>query len=213
MSNIYLLGLTSQQSPRLIIDERRIEFIKIGNLFAVIERRAAPPIVSEQELRAQHDVVTTIFSRIQDLLPARFGAWMDGQELTDTVARQKEQIVDALDFVRGRVQMTMRFLGAAAVPPRELARYRETGTEYLMARRDADRSIAREATALRAAVRELVIAERVDRGSSRIPASMYHLIARDAVAAYAAAARPFQSESISLTGPWPPFAFAPDPWS
>lgn len=213
MTNVYVLGLTNHESPGLIIDGRRIEFMKIGNLFAIIERRATPPIVSEQDLRGQHDLVTTIFTRIHDLLPVRFGTWMDRQELRDTVARQKEQIVDALDLVRGRVQMTMRFFAVAVPNARQSARYAETGTEYLKARRDAERSITREAARLQAAVRELVIAERVSGGSSRIPASLYHLIARDAVAPYASAARPFQSDTVSVTGPWPPFAFAPDPWS
>ena len=113
MSHFYVLALTSRNYPSVIVDGRRIEFIKVENVFAAIERRAAPPALSETELRSQHDIVNAIFNRTDDLLPVRFGAWIDDHELSNVVSRQQPAIREALELVRGRVQMTIRFL----VPP------------------------------------------------------------------------------------------------
>jgi len=224
MSHLYVLALTSHSYPSLVVDGRRIEFIKVENVFAAIERRAAPPAVSEAELRSQHDVVNTIFEQTDDLLPVRFGAWIDKAELSKVVTRQQESIRDALQLVRGRAQMTIRFLAPSGLQAedRHSRRDPETGTEYLRTRRDAQHRMPDEASALKAAVRDLVVAERVSPGTERPAglnrarlgqvASMYHLISRDAVAAYGAATLPFRNATVTISGPWPPFAFAPDPW-
>jgi len=225
MSYLYVLGLTSHKYPSLVVEGRRIEFIRIENVFAAIERRAAPPAVSEVELRSQHDVVNAIFDQTDDLVPARFGAWIDRHELSEVVNRQQESIRDALQLVRGRTQMTIRFLAPAAgqAADQKSRRHPETGTEYLRTRRDAQHWMPDEATALKAAVHDLVVAERVSPSSEASPgplkrvnlgpvASLYHLISRDAVAAYDAATLPFRNATVTVSGPWPPFAFAPDPW-
>src|SRR4051794_35927343 len=119
MSHVYVLALTGHRSPPLVVDGRRIEFIKVEDLFAAIDRRAEPPAVSETELRWQHQAVTAIFRRVDDLLPVRFGGWIERRELADVVARQKAAIVDALELVRGRVQMTVRFLAHSPAMPEE----------------------------------------------------------------------------------------------
>jgi len=214
MSHVYVLALTGHRSPPFVVDGRRIEFIKVENLFAAIDRRTEPPAVCETELRSQHEVVRAIFSRVDDLLPVRFGAWIERRELSDLVGRQKTAILDALGLVRGRVQMTIRFAAhsPAARDDRPSGDSPETGTAYLQRRRNAERLMPAAATALKTAVRDLVVAERVNPGSARVPASLYHLIARESVAAYIAAMLPFQSETVTVSGPWPPFAFAPDPW-
>ena len=224
MSHIYVLALTSHKYPSLVVDEHRIEFIKIDNVFAAVERRAAPPVVSEAELRSQHHVVNGIFNQTDDLLPVRFGAWIDRDELSKVVSRQQESIRHALQLVRGRAQMTIRFLAPSTVraEDQQSRRYPESGTEYLRTRRDAQHWMPDEATALKAAVRDLVVAERFSPraeaagSSTRVKlgpvASLYHLISRDAVTAYSAATLPFRNATVTVTGPWAPFAFAPDPW-
>jgi hypothetical protein len=206
--------LTGHKRPPFVVEGRRIEFIKVENLFAAIDRRQKPPTVSEAELRSQHEAVTAIFSRVDDLLPVRFGAWIERRELTEVVARQKTAIVDALELVRGRVQMTIRFVARspAARHDRRSGGRPETGTAYLQRRRNMEPLMPPAATPMKIAVRELVVAERVNPGSARGAASLYHLIARHSVAAYMAAMLPFQSETVTVSGPWPPFAFAPDPW-
>ncbi|MFL6278955.1 MAG: GvpL/GvpF family gas vesicle protein [Vicinamibacterales bacterium] len=214
MSHIYVLALTGHKTPPFVVDGRRIEFIKVENLFAAVDRRPQPPTASETELRSQHEAVTAIFSRVEDLLPVRFGAWIERRELTEVVARQKTAIVDALELVRGRVQMTIRFVAhsPAVRQDRRSGDRPETGTAYLQRRRNMEPVMPPTATPIKNAVSHMVVAERVNPGSAGGAAYLYHLIARDGVAAYMAAMLPFQSETVTVSGPWPPFAFAPDPW-
>jgi gas vesicle protein GvpL/GvpF len=209
MSHVYVVALTSHHRPPLHVDGRRIEFIDIDGLFAAVERRAVAPTLSEAELRSQHDVVTAIFNQTDDVLPVRFGAWIDRQELAAVLLRQKSAIVDALQLVRGRVQMTIRFLAPRRelYPPRPSSTRRGSGTQYLRARREAEQWLPPEGAELRSALRDLVVAERVSPGSS-----LYHLISRDAVTTYTSVTQPFESATVIVSGPWPPFAFAPEPW-
>lgn len=209
MNHVYVVALTSHHAPSLNVQGHRIEFIAVDGVFAAIERRSAAPAISEAELRSQHDVVTAIFNQTDDLLPVRFGAWIDREELAAVVSRQKSAILDALQLVRGRVQMTIRF-DAATRRDRSAGARAESGTDYLRARRDAEHWVPKEAAALRSAVRDFVVAERVSPASERT-AALYHLISRDVVTAYMAATGSFEPVA-RVTGPWPPFAFAPDPW-
>jgi gas vesicle protein GvpL/GvpF len=224
MNHVYVVALTSHHAPPFTVEGHRIEFIEVDNVFAAIALRSTPPSVSEAELRSQHNLVTALFNQTDDLLPVRFGAWLDRQELATVVSRQKRAIVDALHLVHGRTQMTIRFHAARRkTRPDRSSAPAETGTEYLKARRDEEHWMPEEAAALRRAVRDFVVAERTSRGSERkaessdparlgqLP-SLYHLIGRDAVAAYKKAAQPFEPSGVVVTGPWPPFAFAPDPW-
>lgn len=213
MSHVYVVALTSHHSPSFSVQGHRIEFIQVDGVYAAIERRSAAPAISEAELRSQHDIVTAIFDQTGDLLPVRFGAWIDREELAAVVSRQKSGILDALQLVRGRVQMTIRFRAARAEPGRDrsAADRAESGTQYLRARRDAERWLPDEAASVRRAVHEFVVAERVSAASERT-AGLYHLIPREVVTAYKAATRTFEPSVAVVTGPWPPFAFAPDPW-
>jgi len=224
MSHVYVVALTSHYSSPCRVEGHRIEFIKVADVFAAIERRAAPPSMSEAELRTQHDVVTAIFRRTDDLLPVRFGAWLDREELVEVLSQRKDDIIDALQLVRGRAQMTIRFPAAETEirPDRSAHARAGSGTEYLRARRDAEQWMPSEASTVRAAVRRFVVAERlsqgpggaaiaVDSASLKQAPSLYHLVPRDAVAAYKAAMKPFE-HAVVASGPWPPFAFAPDPW-
>ncbi len=213
MSHVYVVALTSHHCPSFSVHGHRIEFIEIDGVFAVIERRSTTPAISEAELRSQHDVVTAIFNQTEDLLPVRFGAWIERDELAAVVSRQKRAIVDALQLVRGRVQMTIRFHAARIETRRDRSAGdpAESGTEYLRARRAAEQWVPDEAAAVRRAVHDFVVAERVSPASERA-AGLYHLIPRDGVTAYKAATRPFEPSVAVVTGPWPPFAFAPDPW-
>ena len=68
------------------------------------------------------------------------------------------------------------------------------------------------AASMTAAVRHLVAAERSENGQGRSVASIYHLIERRHLDQYRAALSGVPSSIITVSGPWPPFAFAPDLW-
>jgi Gas vesicle synthesis protein GvpL/GvpF len=214
MSGVYVFALTSRRASPFMVQGHRIEFVKVDNLFAAVERRDAAPAISEQELRVQHAIVTAIFRRVEDLLPVRFGAWMDRRELAEVVGSRKAAIMDALDRVRGRVQMTIRFPASPAELPRQPSPISrpETGTAYLEARRAAVRDLPGSTLQVTEAVRDFVVAERISRGSEALPTAIYHLISRIDIRRYQSATRSFQSSLVTVSGPWPPFAFVPDQW-
>jgi hypothetical protein len=215
MNRVYVFALTGHATSPFMVDEHWIEFMDLGDLHAAVERRAASPSVSEAALRSQHEIVMRIFERVDGVLPVRFGAWIDERELSEVVRIRKAAIQAALHLVRGRVQMTVRFR-AAPTPLLEespnLAAVGGSGTAYLQARRNAERMLPVEAQAIASAVRDLVVAERSSPSSRRSQAALYHLIARDGVSQYLAATTSLRSPALSITGPWAPFAFAPDPW-
>lgn len=220
MSTFCVFALTSEAAPPFQHHGHRVEFIDVGGLYAAVEEVAERPSVSEAALRAQHDVVMRIAERVEAVLPARFGAVLDKDELEHLVSLRKSAIREALGLVAGRVQMTLRtFAGEGGIAgPRDAPpppkRPVSSGTAYLRQRRDASAPGAAAGPVLEAAaaVRELVVSERLQGGQGRVQWAMYHLIDHGAIERYKAAVAPFESAALAVSGPWPPFAFAPDLW-
>jgi hypothetical protein len=216
MSALYVFALTRDVAAPFEFDGHRIEFVGFNGLGAAVERIAERPRVSEAALRTQHEIVMRVATYVDDLLPARFGAFVDGQELEEIVAIRRAVIQEALDLVHGRVQMTIRVretasaLDRSAVPGSVAV---TSGTAYLEARRAAAvHTLPPGAASMTAAVRHLVAAERSESGQGRSAASIYHLIERRHLNQYRAALSSVPSSLITVSGPWPPFAFAPDLW-
>jgi hypothetical protein len=157
-----------------------------------------------------------ISTYVDDLLPARFGAFVDDRDLEEILAIRREVIQEALDLVHGRVQMTIRIresAPAAGRPDVAGSAAAMSGTAYLEARRAAAvHTVPPGAASMTAAVRHLVAAERSENGQGRAGASIYHLIERRHASQYRAALSSVESPVITVSGPWPPFAFAPDLW-
>lgn len=103
-------------------------------------------------------------------------------------------------------------LGGGAGPPAP-----GPGARYLAERRrlhDERRSLP-EVAALRAALRPLLRAERVERHEAgRLLATAYDLVGRDAVEAYRAVVERESAHlsgyRVAASGPWPAYAFAPE---
>ena len=215
MQAVYVFALTSHTVPSFAVGRHRIEFLDVDGVHAAIERRAERPTVSESSLRTQHEIVTRLFDGIAAVIPARFGAFIEEGELHEILAMRRSVIMDTLSLVHGRVQMTLRFRGVSASnPARERAARRTamTGTAYLEARLSAARTMPSEARVVRQAVTPLAIAERSDAGTDRAPSTLYHLIDRGKVTAYSDRISSLQLPAVTVTGPWPAFAFAPDLW-
>lgn len=196
------------------IARRRIELVSVGPLWAAVEQLERPPELSEGSLRSQHDVAVALARRFDAILPARFGAVLDRLELERVVKARRRRIQRAFDAVRGRAQMTVRIFGAET-PALGRARRPHTGTLYLQSRRQAARvPLPASAFAIRRAVRPLVERERVDAGRGQVRATLHHLIVRGRAAEYRSLVRrviekqPFEDD-VAISGPWPPFAFAP----
>lgn len=184
-----------------------LRIVRCGALELVIGD--APPPLSPEALRAHEAAVRAIADASPACLPARFGsAAADEEEMLRFARAREPELAEALSRVRGREQMTLRVHGTAAVPQPPPA---GAGTRYLEERRRA-RAVP-ELDPLRAALADLVRAERVERhdGGAGLIASAYHLIDRGAAAQYRAAVErtAFAELRVSVSGPWPAWAFAP----
>ena len=215
MSALYVFALTRDVAAPFEFDGHRIEFIGSSGIGAAVERVAGRPQVSEATLRTQHEIVMRIWAYVDALLPAKFGAFVDARELEEILAIRREAITKALDLVHGRVQMTIRIRETAAAGRVAVAGSRDatSGTAYLAARRAAVvHAVSPGAASMTAAVRHLIVAERSESGQGQSPPSIYHLIERRHLNQYQAALSSVESSIMTVSGPWPPFAFAPDLW-
>jgi len=214
MKAVYVFALTGQAIPSFVVAGRRVEFVDLSGLHAAIERRSELPAMSESSLRIQHDIVTRLCDRIDAVVPARFGALIEERELHEILAARRQAVQDALTLVRGRVQMTVRFREAPesmrrSTPP---ASATMSGTAYLEARRSAAKTMPALAGLVARTVANLAIAARSEARTEASASVLYHLIARDSVSRYTDAVSVLKSPALSVSGPWPPFAFAPDLW-
>ena len=196
------------------VGRHRLECLDLGGLFAIVERRRAVPVLSERSLRDQHRVVVALHQHAQALIPVRFGALVARVELDRIVRQRRRLLVRALKRVRGMAQMTIRSfepLRRPSVPSRAT-----TGTAYLARRaRDARPDVPRAVDAVRQAVRSLVVDESIEAGRGAVRVVVNHLIRVGDGDRYLARAESVlsgtaASESVRLTGPWPPFAFTPE---
>lgn len=217
MSGLYVFALTSDTVGSCPGAGPRLEFVALGGgVYAAVERLDAPPAATEEALRRQHDVVAALAACVEGLLPARFGAFADASSLEAVVSRSRDAVLDAFALVRGRRQMTLRLRGPepsseAAEAPASV----RTGTEYLEARR-RESPVPLPLLAAREAVRPFVRAERTAAGKGPVAGTLYHLVDREDADAYREAIARLPAGPgglLTVSGPWAPFAFAPDLWS
>lgn len=199
--------------------------VDCGELAAAVGEMADAPAVDARTLRAHDAVVRSLAEGADAILPARFGCFVkDDIALRDALQPRARELGEALRLVRGCEQMTVRVYGSEAGTPsagepaaEEPAAAVRPGTDYLMSRQ-RERRRAREVPELdpvRPALRMLVREERAQR--HRTPpllASVYHLIERGQAAVYqetlTRAAASLGGVRVSASGPWPPYAFAPE---
>ena len=117
MNGLYVFALAGDRCEPFERAGHVIEIIKTGGVYAAVERVDRPPTVSEQALRDQHEVIAHLHAKLDALLPARFGAFLDARELESVVGQRRDAILEALQLVRGRSQMTIRLLGGEAAQP------------------------------------------------------------------------------------------------
>ena len=219
MSNVYVFALVERPpaatGKTVRIGSRRIEFMPVRGIYAAVERRRAQPRISEASLRGQHDVVVKLARRCEAILPVRFGAWVDEGELERLVKAREELLGAALATVRNREQMTVR-LFTDNERPIARATAGASGTAYLKARRAAATpKLTRLASSIRRAVATLAAQERLDAGRGRMLLAMHHLVERGVSGDYEArvagvVSRSRASDTVVVSGPWPPFAFTPE---
>jgi len=193
--------------------------VPCGRFFALVGESVARPAVTADAL-ARHDAtVRRLADQVPALLPARFGEWLpDARALAEALAPRAGEIVRALILVEGCVQMTLRVFGSAATPEAGAPAGEDTssgpGTRYLTARRHAANPGLPEVAALRLALRPLLRAERIERHEKgQLLASAHDLVRREEAGEYVrvveGTAGALAGRKVTVSGPWPPYAFAP----
>jgi hypothetical protein len=222
LSLVYLYALVDEEPAGPLGEGIAGEPLRLarGTIASVVGNLPERPAPSRETLERQDAVVRRLAGRFGAILPARFGeAFADAHALAVRLEPRAAEVAAALSLVRGCVQMTLRVFGEPEILPEaepELAG--GPGTRYLAARRKAGeraRSLP-EIDLLREALRPLLRAERIERHDAGGPllGTAYHLIPRAQAAAYldvleAERAR-IGGRRVAASGPWPPYAFAPE---
>jgi len=213
---LYVYALIDRRvAPPQLSGRRRLEIVDLGGVFAAVERRTETPAITEQALRDQHQIVVRLARTAKAILPVRFGTLIERDELWRVIRERQAVFEEAFEQVHGKAQMTVRVFGQAKRSPRATAPL--SGTDYLRARATASRprlpKIARE---IIDAVRPLVSAEAIDAARGNVLVTINHLIERTRAPQYVSAVEPLidtfktSDRRVTVSGPWPPFAFAPD---
>jgi hypothetical protein len=223
MSGVYVYALLGQTPPPDTgagLRDEPLRTLRIGDLVAAVGDMTDRPAVNEATLRAHDAVVRRLADAVDAILPVRFGSLLPESSLTELLTARGRELREALGLVARREQMTLRVLGEAPAsrdaPPDGVDRADlGPGTRYLAGRRAAWRRAREvpELASLRPALQPLVRAERVTRHDAPpLLASVYHLVDRGAAAAYRAAVEraPQRTVRVVVSGPWPPYAFAPE---
>lgn len=192
---------------RVRVAGRGIRIFRVGPIAVFAGAPYEVPV--EQALQDQHAIVVELARRFDPILPVRFGAQLTEARIAQVVHPSVQLLTSALTLVRGRQQLTIRLIGPAMpalTPP-------SSGAEYL-ARRRAAQAFPVDALPLRDAVGRFIVEERTQPGRGGVRLTVFHLVDRTDVKEYVKAAKSASGEigawRMSLSGPWPPFAFAPE---
>jgi hypothetical protein len=213
---------------------RPLRIREFGGGFAVVERRADVPPAEFGSLRKHQEIVLRVASAVPAILPVRFGTLLDEEALDEALAERDQELREAFALVRHRVQFTWRRPapkrsnkvhegptqpeysapppdagsdpGAGTAPP-------GTGADYLRrASRAANPALPAAFRTLRDTLHAFVIRERFQPALAGMPDTLYQLIEKNAQTRYLAMADAIvlTNPAFTVTGPWPPFAFAPE---
>jgi hypothetical protein len=194
---------------------------KLAGGFAVVERRADVPPVAFGTLKKHQDVVSRLAKRVPAILPVRFGTLLEVADLDEALQERGAEIAEAFDLVRDRVQFTWRVAGKprrAVGGGRRAARgaapiAAQSGTQYLrQAARAANPPPPAIFRAPQTRLEPLIVRQRYQAAAAALPEALYHLVAAADVRRYTAAAANLEPTAprLAMTGPFAPFAFAPE---
>jgi hypothetical protein len=188
--------------------------------FAIVERRADVPPAELGSLRSHQAVVSRVATLVPAILPVRFGTLLEQDALDEALHERDDDIAEALALVRHRAQFTWRRarreVRGARREERQTVRSASSGREYLRhAARTAGPADAAPPVAfrlLRDRLHSFVVRERFQPAANGMPDTLYQLIEKRAIEPYReiADALTLTDPAFTVSGPWPPFAFAPE---
>ncbi len=188
--------------------------VPVDELFVIVGELPDPPPVTEGALRAHDRAVRAVAASVSATVPFRFGSVVpDRATLTGEISKRRSELSGALEVVRGREQMIVRVYDSRS-PRARLPRRGKggPGARYLELRAGTYREAAAAVERLQGALARFARAERVDgHRSPPLLVTLYHLIERGRAGSYRRAARRAAEDlaplRVTVTGPWPPYAF------
>jgi hypothetical protein len=224
MSPLYLYAVLAEAPAGALpsgLAGEAMRLVACDDLLAAVGDLASAPAVDEASLRAHDAAVRGLAAGASAVLPARFGSIAgDERALCDALRPRLDALREGLRAVRGCEQMTLRFArpdgDPAPATSSTSAASAGPGTRYL----DVRRASAGDPRAIPEVARVLDVLAPLVRGERRqrherppLLASVYHLVARESLDAYRAAVASAAQDAglrVTTSGPWPPYAFAPD---
>ncbi|MQA03163.1 MAG: hypothetical protein GEV07_10695 [Streptosporangiales bacterium] len=213
MIYVYGIGESSSGAPALPgLDDAPLQVLDRAGVAAVYSRHAALHLSVAAELVFAHERVVEAMLARGSVLPLRFGTRLDSEErLARELAQRRDELVDGLRRVRGRVEVGVRILRERSHPADAEDRVR-SGRDYLLSRA-AEQRRASEVT------RDLhePLAERADASVLReypAPPDVMvgtYLLPADRATDFSAYAEALGTRHADMrahvTGPWPPYNF------
>jgi gas vesicle protein GvpL/GvpF len=180
------------------LENRQVEGIACGALLAVGTRHRDVPEVPAVDALWTHERVIEAVQAERAVVPVRFGTREPGAgSVRAALAASRETLLDALERVRGRVELAVRALEPASVGG---------GRAYLRRRGRAAELHAKLAAYAVEARR------RPERSGELLRAS--YLIEPSELDAFRMAIERLQGElTLVCTGPWPAYSFAEPEWA
>jgi hypothetical protein len=186
------------------LDGAPLEAIVEGPLLAIVSRHQPPPTQPALSAIWAHEHVVEALMAQRAVLPLRFGThFPDTEALHAALAGRSQALLEALDRVRGRVELAVRAIEPAAAVPAA-----GSGRDYLNAKLTRERSAA----ALHEPLSTLAVAAR--RWPKPAPGELLraaYLVEQPTVGHFQGAVKRLQQEhpeaALLCTGPWPAYSF------
>jgi hypothetical protein len=229
MSPLYVYAILGEPPTTPLgrgISDEALTVLTSGDLVAAVGVMDEPPPATREAVLGHDAVVRRLAEVSTAILPARFGMVHEAAVLVDWLAGAADGLRDALRLVAGREQMTLHVfedepsvVAWAAPDDADAGTPMGPGARYLTERRrQRHDATLPELAPLRSRLDGLVAAERIERRTTPpFRASVYHLVARGRGAAYREAVESNRElvpgVRLRVSGPWAPYAFAPEPVS
>jgi hypothetical protein len=191
------------------LDEAPLEGIAEGQLLAVVSRHEHMPEEPALDALWVHERVIEALMAERAVLPMRFGTPLpDAAAVRTPLAARREPLLEALDRVRGRVELAVRAMQPDVVAAAPSAPAPASGRDYLRARLRSRRSGA----SLHEPLAALAVAARLwpELAPGELLRASY-LVEQPAVAGFRSAVERLQREhpeaALLCTGPWPAYSF------
>jgi Gas vesicle synthesis protein GvpL/GvpF len=199
---IELYAITDESAPPLP-EVGDLHVVASDGLAAVCAPAAGGPVSADRLWR--HEELVEALMEDRDLLPARYGSrFPDEAAARSALAERHDELVAALERVRGAVELSLRVLGDEPERPAL-----GSGAEYMRAKARSTGS-ARAVHERLAGLARGAVTRRPPARAELLRAA--YLVDRGAVTRFAARVAELQLEHRELqllcTGPWPPYSFA-----